>query len=52
MQTLEKLRKTTFCYKVINFSLRDLKSSGKMYFSYTERLASGKVEKILWLTEK
>ena len=23
-----------------------------MYFSYTERLASGKVEKILWLTEK
>ena len=45
----EKLRKTIFCYKMINFSLRDLKFLGKMYFSYTERLASAKVEKVLWL---
>ena len=37
--TLEKSRKTIFCYKMINFSLRELKFSGNMYFSYTERLA-------------
>ena len=47
--TLEKLRKTIFCYKMINFSLRELKSSGNMYFSYTKRLASANVEKVLWL---
>ena len=34
---------------MINFSLRELKFSGNMYFSYTERLASAKVEKVLWL---
>ena len=47
--TLEKLRKTTFCYKMINFSQRELKFSGNMHFSYTERLASAKVEKVFWL---
>ena len=31
---------------MINFSLRELKYSGNLYFSYTERLASPKVEKI------
>ena len=46
---LEKLRKTIFCYKMINFSLRELKSSGNMFFSYTKRLASANVEKVLWL---
>ena len=46
---LEKLRKTAFCYKMINWSLRALKFSGNMYFSYTERLASGKVENVLCL---
>ena len=46
---LGKLRKTIFCYKMINFSLRDLKFSGNIYFSYTGRLASAKVEKVLWL---
>ena len=45
--TLEKSRKTFFCYKVINFSLRELKFSENMYFSYTERLASTKVKKFL-----
>ena len=30
--TLEKTRKTIFCYKMINFSLRELKFSGNMYF--------------------
>ena len=38
--TLENLRKTIFCYKMINFSLRELKFSGNMYFSYPGRLAS------------
>ena len=47
--TSEKLRKTIFCYKMINFSLRELKFSGKIYFSYLERLASTKVEKVLSL---
>ena len=47
--TLEKLRKTIFCYKMINFSLRESKFSGNMYFSYLERLASTKVEKVLSL---
>ena len=47
--TLEKLRKTIFCYKMINFSLRESKFSGNMYFSYLERLALTKVEKVLSL---
>ena len=47
--TLEKLRKTIFCYKMINFSLRELKFSGNMYFSYTERFATARVEKVLLL---
>ena len=47
--TLEKLRKTIFCYKMINFSLRESTFSGNMYFSYLERLTSTKVEKVLSL---
>ena len=47
--TLEKLRKTIFCYKMINLLLRELKFSVNMYFSYTERFVSAKVEKVLWL---
>ena len=47
MWTFEKLRKTIFCYKMINFLLRELKFSGNMYFSYLERLPSAKVEKVL-----
>ena len=49
--TLEKLRKTVFCYKMVNFALREFKFSGNtaMYFSYLERLASAKVEKVLSL---
>ena len=31
---------------MMNFSLRELKFSGSMYFSYLERLASAKVEKV------
>ena len=34
---------------MINFSLRDSKFSGNMYFSYLERLALAKVEKVLSL---
>ena len=34
---------------MINFSVRELKFSGNMYFSYLERLASAKVEKVLSL---
>ena len=44
--TLKKWRKTIFYYKMIHFSLRELKYSGNMYFSYTERLASAKVKKV------
>ena len=45
----KKLRKTIFCYKMINFSLRELKFSRNTYFSYPERPASAKVEKVLSL---
>ena len=45
--TLEKLRKTIFCYKMINTLLRELKFSVNMYFSYTERFVPAKVEKVL-----
>ena len=42
--TLEKSRK--ICYKMINFSLRELKFLGNVYyFSYLKRLALAKVEK-------
>ena len=34
---------------MINFSLREVKFSDNMCFSYTERLASTKVEKVLSL---
>ena len=34
---------------MINFLLRELKFSGNMYFSYLERLAYAKVEKVLCL---
>ena len=47
--TLGKLRKTVFRYKIINFSLSELKFSGSMYFSYPEWIASAKVEKVLSL---
>ena len=47
--TLEKLRKTCFCHKMINFFLGELTFSGNMYFSYTKRLASAKVKKNLSL---
>ena len=43
------LRKTIFFYKMIKFSLKELKFSENMYYSYTERLASAKVEKVLSL---
>ena len=46
--TLKKLRKTIFCYKIINFSPRELKFYN-MYFSYLERLVSARVEKVLSL---
>ena len=41
-------KKKSFCYE-ISFSLKELKFSGNMYFSYLERLASAKVEKVLLL---
>ena len=34
---------------MIKFSLKELKFSENMYYSYTERLASAKVEKVLSL---
>ena len=34
---------------MINFYLKEVKFSENMYFSYTERLASSKVEKVLSL---
>ena len=34
---------------MINFSIRESKVSGNMYFSYLERLALAKVEKVLSL---
>ena len=42
-----KIEKNNFFLQ--NFSLRDSKFSGNMYFSYLERLASTKVEKVLSL---
>ena len=47
--TLEELRKTIFCCKMINFFVRELNFSGNMYFIYAERLALAKVEKALLL---
>ena len=41
-----RFEKNFFCHKMINSSLREFKFSGNMYFSYTERLASAKVEKV------
>ena len=35
--TLEKLRKTFFCCKMTNFTLRELEFSGNMYFNYPEK---------------
>ena len=49
LRTLEKLRKTIFCYKMINFCTKGVKYSGNMCFSYLERLALAKVEKVLSL---
>ena len=43
------LRKTIFCYKMISFLLRELKFLGNIYFGYTERVSSVKVEKGLLL---
>ena len=45
--TSEKFRKTSFCYKMINFLPSELKFSENLYFSYTERLALAKVKKVL-----
>ena len=44
-----KLRKTFFCYKMTTFSLWELKFSGNIYFKYTKRLTSAKVEEVLSL---
>ena len=49
MWTMKILRKKIFSYKIINFSLKEVEFSRNMYFSYTERLASAKVEKVLSL---
>ena len=49
MWTMKILRKTFFFYKMIKFSLKELRFSENMYYSYTERLASAKVEKVLSL---
>ena len=49
MWTMKILRKTIFFYKMIKFSLKELKFSENMYYSYTERLALAKVEKVLSL---
>ena len=46
---IRKIEKNIFCYKMFNFSLRELKFSGNMLVSYTERLASAKDEKVLLL---
>ena len=48
-RTLERLSKIS--YKMFHFSLRELKFSGNMHFIYAERLASAKIEKVLWLQE-
>ena len=47
--TLIKLRKTVFCYKIINYSLRELKFLGNMYFSCLEKVVSARAEKVLSL---
>ena len=45
---IEKKNNNFFVAKSrINFSLWELEFSGNMYFSYTERLASSKVGKVL-----
>ena len=45
----KKIKKHFFVTKMTSFPLRELKFSGHIYFSYTERLASAKVEKVLGL---
>ena len=40
------------CYKMINFSLRELKFSGKKYFSYTARLALARLRNYILLIIK
>ena len=44
-----KNREKQFFIVKCQVSLRELKFSGNMYFSYTERLASVKVEKVFLL---
>ena len=44
-----KIEKNNFLLKMINFSLRKLKFSRNMYFSYLVRLTSTEVQKVLLL---
>ena len=48
-QKLKNWEKQFFVTKGLIFHLRELKFSGNIYFSYTERLALAKVEKVLLL---
>ena len=44
-----KIEKNNFLLQNDDFSLRELEFSGNMYFSYTKRLTSAKIETVLWL---
>ena len=44
-----KIEKNNFLLQNDKFSSREVRLGGNMYFSYTERLALAKVEKVLWL---
>ena len=46
---IEKIEKNNFLLQNDQFFTKELNFSGNMCFSYTERLALAKVEKVLWL---
>ena len=49
VKVIQKIEKNNFLLQNEKFSLRELKFPGNIYFSYSGRLASAKVEKVLWL---
>ena len=46
---IENIEKNNFLLQNDQFFTKELNFSGNMCFSYTERFALAKVEKVLWL---
>ena len=47
-----KIEKNNFLLQNDKFSSREVRLGGNMYYSYTERLALAKVEKVFFFTKK